>query len=408
MENAENTVNFELNTILSIFLSSNYPYFMKENLFFETQTISSKVKASIVSEYFPSYCKIISKRNSPKEIRFIDLFSGPGIYNDGNVSTPILIARQCQRDEFLRSKVRFIFNDNVHSNALEENFRKEFPDGTFEKKAHFGKSTVGENSDITNFLIANTHSNGINDSPSLLFIDPFGYKGIETKILAEFLRNWGNEIFLFVNTKRIHPALENEKFDSLMYDLFPTTLDIIRNDRKYKSTVSERLSLIINGLGDEYKSILGEPIYYTAFKFQEEDSDATSHYILHLTKGARGFDLIKTTYNDFANVGTVFDGKNTYTFDAKKFDKPITELFDVNSINIDTLKEIILNKYHGKQISAYDLFEDNQTNGLYSRNHYTEALRKLVMENKLVAIFNDNKSHKVSVLISKDCILNFK
>ena len=58
----------------------------------------------------------------------------------------------------------------------------------------------------------------------MLFIDPFGYKGIETTVLAEFLKNWGNEIFLFVNTKRIHPALENEKFDSLMNDLFPTTL----------------------------------------------------------------------------------------------------------------------------------------------------------------------------------------
>ncbi len=380
---------------------------MKESQFFEKQTISSKIKASIVSEYFPSYCKIIVKKNMPTEIRYIDLFAGPGVYEDGNVSTPILIARQCVKDELLKEKVRFIFNDNLYSEELKRNFLNEFPEGTFPRKVHFGKSTVGETQAITDYLVRSTHKEKYNDKPSLLFIDPFGYKGIETRVLAEFLKNWGNEIFLFVNTKRIHPALENEKFENLMMDLFPTTLEKIKNDRRYKSAVPERLNLIIKSLGDEYQSLLGGTVYYTAFKFQEEDSDATSHYILHLTKGARGFDLIKTTYNDFANVGTVFDGVNTYTFDAKVFEKPINELFDLNSINIDKLKDELYNSYRGKKITASELFEKHHINGLYSRNHYTEALRKLAEDGKLTPTFIDNKKHKVAVLLSKDCILNF-
>lgn len=381
---------------------------MKETQFFEKQTISSKIKASIVSEYFPSYCKIIVRKHPPKEIRYIDLFAGPGIYEDGNISTPILIARHCQKDDFLRQSVKMIFNDNQYSSSLEQNFLKEFPEGTFSKRPHFGKSTVGETPAISDFLVSNTHTNGKkNDYPSLLFIDPFGYKGIETKVLAEFLKNWGNEIFLFVNTKRIHPALENEKFEGLMKDLFPTTLNKIKTDRRFKSTVSERLNLIINSLGNEYQSILGGTIYYTAFKFQEEDVDATSHYILHLTKGSRGYDLIKTTYNDFANVGTVFDGVNTYTFDAKKLENQMNELFDLKSINIDKLKEEIYGKYKGKKTNAFDLFEAQHTSGLYSRNHFTEALRRLVDEQKLVSEFTDNKVHQKSVLLIKECKLSF-
>lgn len=241
----------------------------------------------------------------------------------------------------------------------------------------------------------------------MLFIDPFGYKGIETKILSEFLKNWGNEIFLFVNTKRIHPALENDKFEALMKDLFPTTLEKIKQDRRFKSTVAARLNLIIDSLGNEYKNVLGGELYYTAFKFQEEDVDATSHYILHLTKGSRGYDLIKTTYNDFANVGTIFDGINTYTFDAKKFEQPANELFDLKSINIDNLKLEIYSKYRGKKITAHDLFETHHTSSLYSRNHYTLALRRLVEEEKATSIFTDEKTHNVTVLISRDCILNF-
>src|SRR5690606_11435840 len=120
------------------------------------------------------------------------------------------------------------------------------------------------------------------------------------------------------------------------------------NDRRYKTTVSGRLNLIIESLGQEYENILKGKIYYTAFKFQEEDIETTSHYILHITKGARGYDLIKTIYNDFANVGTMFDGVNTYTFDAKKLDDPENELFDINSLNIDKLKCELYKSYHGK------------------------------------------------------------
>ena len=381
---------------------------MKVNHFFEQQTMSSRIKANIVSEYFPKYCNIIINKHEPKELRYIDLFAGPGKYDDGNVSTPLLVARNCLRNSFLQQHVRFIFNDNTYKEQLETNFLNEFPEGSFAKKPFFAKRTVGEWAPITQYLIRNTHEGSYNESPALLFIDPFGYKGIEKNILARFLQNWGNEIFLFINTKRIHPALENEKFEPLMRDLFPTTYERIKFDRKFKRSVSERLQLIIDNLGKEYQKLLGTKIYYTAFRFQEEDIDTTSHYIVHLTKGKRGFDLIKTIYNDFANVGTIFDGINTYTFDVKKIKNPITELFDVGEQNIDNLKEAIYTSYRGKRISAFDLFEEHQITGNYCRSHYTKALRKLVSEGLLEASFTDQKNHFVSVLISKDCILNFK
>jgi len=129
-----------------------------------------------------------------------------------------------------------------------------------------------------------------------------------------------------------------------------------------------------------------------------------------LTKGSRGYDLIKTIYNDFANVGTVFDGVNTYTFDAKKYGREIIELFDLNSINIDKLKDELHLTYKGKTLTAFDLFEKHHvknTSTPYSRRHYTDALRKLELENKLSVEFTDGRQHKVTVLISKDCKLNF-
>lgn len=380
---------------------------MKEQNFFEKQTLSSKVKASIVSEYFPKYCSIIVRKHVPEKIGYLDLFSGPGMYEDGNPSTPILIARNCLKDEDLKNRVWMVFNDKCYSEQLKENFNKEFPEGTFKYKPHFGHSTVGESQEINDFIVKNTCKGRFNEQPSVLFIDPWGYKGIETTVLSQFLSYWGNELFIFINSKRINPALENDKFEEPMRCLFPNSYDKVKVEIRNKRTVSERLQFIIDNLGKEYEALLKSRVYYTAFKFQEEDIETTSHFILHLTKNSRGFDLVKQIYNDFANVGTIFDGVNTYTFDVKKITNPVEELFDTNSENIDALKNLLLEEYKGRTITSNDLFEEHQQNCLYSRSHYVKALRRLVEEGLIESEFTDGKNHVVTVLLSKDCILKF-
>ena len=52
--------------------------------FFKKQTDSSRVKAAIISEYFPQYCHIISRRHTPQRFGYFDMFAGPGIYDDGS------------------------------------------------------------------------------------------------------------------------------------------------------------------------------------------------------------------------------------------------------------------------------------------------------------------------------------
>lgn len=100
----------------------------KNENFFEKQSASSYVKAKIVSSYFPQYCKILSKFPQ-KEFRYIDLFAGPGLYEDGHESTPLMIARECYNDEYLRNNVRMLFNDMKYKDVLKDNFLKLYPQG---------------------------------------------------------------------------------------------------------------------------------------------------------------------------------------------------------------------------------------------------------------------------------------
>ena len=301
-----------------------------------------------------------------------------------------------------------VFNDKDYGNELEQNFIKLYPKDTFQYNPFFGNKIVGECEKINSFITRDTIVNRKNTCPTVMFIDPFGYKGINTKTLSTFLSYWGNELFVFINSKRINAAIDNDKFEPLMRCLFPINFDILKNAIRGIRTVQERLNFIINKVGLEFNQLTRTDVKYTAFKFQEEDIETTSHYILHLTKSARGFDLIKQIYTDFANVGTIFDGINTYTFDPKKYNSTVCDLFDTSSENIDILKEKIYSKYQGKTINAQDLFEEHQRNELYSRPHYVAALRRLVAEHKIDSNFIDKKNHNVTVLLIKECILNFK
>ena len=374
---------------------------MEDKDFFDKQTASSRIKASIVAEYFPQYARILLKGN-PKHIRYLDLFAGPGKYKDGNLSTPLLLARTCANEARLAEKVYLPFNDMKYSDQLKENFNQLFPGGTFQLEPKFGNAVVGEN-EKTRIYLEKIHS-GKNPYPTLLFFDPWGYKGIDTAVLSKFLNNYGNELFLFVNINRINAAIENDKFDDLMKALFPTTIEELKKDKKYKAKVYQRLSLIMDNLAVEFEKGVKGKLYHCAFKFQEEDSTATSHFIIHFCKHQRGYELVKQIYHDFDNIGATLEADGNYTFDAKRMG---CSSLDFGDSNVELLSNQLYQTYQGRIIDARTLFDEHQRNTIYCGTHYVKALRELVNKGKVKASFNDTKEHKVSVLLINECVLDF-
>lgn len=376
---------------------------LEEN-FFATQTPSSRTKATIISDYFPQYCRIIMKPKPQKVIRYLDLFAGPGKYDDGNWSTPLLLAHACAKDGVLRKVVHLLFNDMAYAKELEVNFLEHFPSGTFTNEPRFGSEIVGQSEKITDYLSRAEAAK--NERPTLLFIDPWGYKGIDTLILTKFLSNWGNELFLFVNTKRINAAIDNDKFDNLMNTLFPTTIGHLRKDKKYGATVTERVKLIIDNLALEFQKGVKVKLYSCAFRFQEEDNTGTSHFIVHFTKHKRGYELIKQIYYDYDNIGaTLING--VYTFDAKRLGDSGNSSLDFGDQNIQILAKELKERYARKVLTARALFDQHNHGTQWCATHYSLALRALVEQGKLKSSFTDNVKHKVAVTITEHCKLEF-
>lgn len=382
--------------------------------FFKQQTDSSRIKATIISEYFPQYCQIISKKHQPKRLGYYDMFAGPGRYDDGNPSTPLMVAEKCYESPFLRENVWFVFNDLAYGDKLKENFEESFPTGSFKISPFFANRKFGEWPQIDAFLTRNTMEGWFNECPALLFIDPFGYKHINTSVLAQFLTYWGNEVFIFVNTKRLNAAFENEKFQEDLKVIFPKNYEKIRlNKADLEGPPERRHKFIIDNLAQEFRDVSGGRIYYTAFQFREEDQETLSHYLLHITKGAKGFELIKQVYSQFSNVARIWDsvhGYETYTYDPKEdITNPIFQACNqaILQENIEKLKQKLLHDYNGKRIAAEQLFLEHHISGLFTRSDYAMALRQLKEENKITVEYTDNIKHRVTVLLSETCYLTF-
>ncbi len=94
---------------------------MTDISFFDKPTEQSKIKSRIVEKYFRAWAKVIipSAQKYSKKIAYIDLYSGPGRYDDGTKSTPILILEQATQDTNMQSMLVTMFNDkkskNIHS-----------------------------------------------------------------------------------------------------------------------------------------------------------------------------------------------------------------------------------------------------------------------------------------------------
>jgi hypothetical protein len=192
-----------------------------------------------------------------------------------------------------------------------------------------------------------------------------------------------------------------------MRTLFPTTFETLRKDRKYKASVYERLSLIMQNLASEFEKTVSGKLFHCAFKFQEEDSATTSHYILHLTKHEKGYELVKQVYYNYDNIGATLDRDGNYTFDAKRMGESSDSLLNFGDENVRVLSQLLLAKYKGRTITARQLFEQHHPTTKFCGSHYAKTLRDMVAKGTIRSSFNDDSSHKVSVLLNDNCKLEF-
>ena len=189
----------------------------KKPEFFDDQKAQSRVKSAIVVKYFKAWAAIMARQvQGEKDPRlvYIDLFCGPGKYEDGSVSTPLLVLEHVIATPDLRNKVIAVFNDEDISRTaeLEKNILALPGINTLKHKFQIRTGDVDEE------LVEELAS--IDIVPAFSFIDPFGYKGVTLELVEALMKGWGSDMVLFFPFDRINAALMNPKVTKHVDALF--------------------------------------------------------------------------------------------------------------------------------------------------------------------------------------------
>ena len=341
-----------------------------EESFYQNVKEQSLVKQKIVTKYFTAWSTVIVStlnRYGGDTIAYLDLFSGPGKYEDGSDSTPLIILKKAIENPKLRDKLLTVFNDanTEYVTKLKENIRN-LP----------GIETLRNYPITTNIVIDDDFIRmfeGKKHFPTLLFADPWGYKGLSLKLINRFIKHWGCECIIFFNYQRINPAIINPKQKDNMELLFgKERLAYLKNELP-KLEAYDRQLLIIEKISEALIESGG--IYVLPFCFQHHKKKRISHHIIFTTKNFLGYGIMKEI---MAKESTRVE-QGVPTFMYNHADKKYPVLFEFNR-PLDDLEAMLLDEFSGYTISVKDIYCKHSPGRRYILTNYKEILNKL--ENK--------------------------
>jgi three-Cys-motif partner protein len=348
---------------------------MSEN-FFDEQSEQSQIKAAIVADYFWAWASVIIgvQQRYPQhaqKIAYIDLFAGPGRYQNGAASTPLLIMERAVADPKIRDRLVAVFNDKDDANtALLENEISQIPGiEQLKFKPEISTGEVGENL-IKEFQRAKL-------IPTFLFVDPFGYKGLSLQLVQSVLKDWGCDCVFFFNYNRISMGLGNEAVEEHMDALFGRErADKLRERfRMQQVKPHEREAFIIEEMKAALEQMGGE--YVLPFRFRNSEGSRTTHHLFFISKHFRGYEIMREVmYKHSHKEGTVAK------FEYNPADARWPSLFELVR-PLGDLEDMLLKDCAGMTTRLKPLFESHSKGKGYVIKNYREVLCRMEREGKI-------------------------
>lgn len=352
--------------------------------FFDDPKEQSQIKKAIVAKYFRAWANVMVptiKKHGGNKLGYVDLFSGPGKYNDGTKSTPLVIIEEALKDQNLRNMLVMIFND-IDSNSirsLKESIDKMPGIESLKFQPRIYNKEVNE--DILRDL------NKILSVPTLFFVDPWGYKGVSRGLVGSLIKGWGCDCIIFFNYLRINMGLDNPIFKEHMDALFgEERADRLRNILN-RLDVSKREAIILEELSQSLKEIDGK--YVLPFCFKNAQGNRTSHHLIFVSKDFTGYNIMKwimAKESSEANQGVP-------SFEYCPADENQQLLFEFTR-PLQDLEKMLLNDFSGRTLTMGKIYKEHSIGKRYIEPNYKEVLEKLEKDGKIIADPPYNKRKK--------------
>jgi three-Cys-motif partner protein len=348
--------------------------------FFKEEKEQSVVKAAIVQKYFWAWAKVMANR--AERILYLDLFAGPGRYENGTKSTPLLILESAISDPKMRDRLITIFNDkDVESvRSLETEISK------LDNIKTLGHTPIVMNKEVGTEMVKLFEQN--TRIPTLFFIDPWGYKGLSLQLINSVLQNWGCECIIFFNYNRINMGLPNDNVNEALNALFgESRADKLRDQIKGLNP-DEREVAILEGISQALKEMGGQ--FILPFTFKNELGTRTKHHLIFVSKHQLGYTIMKDIMASMSSEHV----QGVPTFEYNPFaTKRQPLLFELNR-PLDDLPEMLLEKFAGQTLSCLDIFDFHHVGHRYVASNYKTVLGQLEQSGVITCNPNSDKRPK--------------
>jgi three-Cys-motif partner protein len=258
---------------------------MAEDKFFGEARENSKIKSLIVEKYFKTWAPIVSTGRNVDRILYVDLFCGPGKYDDGTESTPVKVLKTAIEDENLRKRLVTLFNDADphHCESLREAIDNLEGNNSLTYQPKILNTEVDKR--VTDFFAKQELV------PTLSFLDPFGYKGVTLQLIQSLIKGWGSDCILFFNYNRVNAAINNPAVETHINQLFGNQKAQELRNKLPDMDVRERELTILEEFTKAIQKIGGQ--YVLPFTFKSDKRHATSHHLVFVTKHPKGYEVMK-------------------------------------------------------------------------------------------------------------------
>jgi three-Cys-motif partner protein len=267
--------------------------------FFEEATTRSLAKAKLVADYFRLWSAAMLSTGATQALAYVEFCAGPGRYEDGSASTPLLVLQHALDWEPLAERLVTVFND-IESEYV-ATLREEVERLPGIENLRFPPIYYNEPLDLP-LVDRLSYLTGM---PILAFADPWGFKMFDGELFGRLLRQWSAELLFFFNFNRVNMALGDATHEAVLAGLFGAgLLARLRAEMRYLDP-DARERAVLGSLAARLGQ-LGAP-FVLPFRICQLDGNRTSYYIVHATRSSLGHALMRRVMAANSTSGNTYE-----------------------------------------------------------------------------------------------------
>ena len=241
---------------------------------------------------------------------------------------------------------------------------------------------------------------GVPRCSTLLFADPWGYKGLSLSLLSQFLKGFGERLNFLFNYKRINSAIVNSVLEEPIDAVFgKARADKLRTDLVGLKGLA-REGAILDAVETAFKELgARSPVRYRLVS-----DGRSSHYLMFVSKHELGTDIMKSVMS----AESPRDEEGVPASSSTRRGIWPQEMFPVSPL--DDLAEELARKFGGQFLNGFNELYSRSNHPRFGQAEHKKALR--ILERKglfsVVSYSAKRTEHNGELSIPLNAILMFK